>query len=365
MIVHRKPTASGNFTQVANSVLIDKNLSLKARGLMAFLLSRAPGWKLHIKGLVASVKHDGRDSVSGAFGELVRFGYVVRKKQRAPGGRILAPEYEVFEEPVGGEQPQAALPDTGKPDAVNPAPVKPPLCNTEANKIESIKNRIDMEGQSSSILLKEESVAVPAPTFASETDLVGGFPLKDYAARTDAAMTQNLALASSRYWGSLKGDVAKNRSFADVFGSQPRIAWTSAEYGFLREIAAFCATQWSAADARTMTAALIRQAFRRTGKAHQFLKYWAVHARGKITLRPFLSLGGGAQDPAKRLDVLRELAVAVEVPTLQEPPSRGADLTACVPAGESPSGPASPVLRDAEDETATSRPEKLNKGDTL
>ena len=291
----------GNFTQVPNGILYDRRLSLKARGLMAVLLSLPPRWDLNIAGLVTKVGCDGKDSVRSAFAELLRYGYVVRPpRRRDERGCLLPVEYEIHVEPIPCDAPQAGLPYLDKPRMDNP-----PLCNTISTNTVINKTGEETGIQSSSNILGEVIGT------ASATEAVSGFPLSDYASSADEAMAQNLALVSGRYWRTLNPAITKGRSFSTVFGKQQRLAWTSAEYGYLKRIAEFCAQQWAEQDPRTATAALIRSAFRRQGKAHQFLKYWVEHNSSKVSLRPFLALGGGAQDPAKRLDVLLELAAGV------------------------------------------------------
>jgi hypothetical protein len=176
-----------------------------------------------------------------------------------------------------------------------------------------------MECRSNSNPSLEEPVTAPTPTSGSKTDQVAGFPLSEYAIKVDLAMEQNLATARNRYWRTLDASVTGGRSFSDAFGQKPRIAWTSTEYGFLQEIAQFCVEQWPTVDTRVATALLVRAAFRRKGKAHQFLKYWIKHRRGKVSLSPFLVLGGGTQDPTKRRDILMELAADVDVEAGKDP----------------------------------------------
>lgn len=306
MKVHRIDKKNGKFTQMSNSVIHDRNLSLKARGLMVLLLSLGPKWKLNLKGLVTQIGQDGRDSVRSAFGELERCGYVVRRKLRDSKGKLLAPEYEVYEDPTANKCPQTGFPNTAKPDAHNPS-----RCNTiGSNTVPHSKT--GKEGQVNSRNLEEDASSVIAQN-ANGTDLVAGRPLSDYAARVDRAMAQNLELASSRYWRTLDDSVTGNRSFKDVFGEKQQIAWTTSEYCYLKEIAQFSSEHWPEHDPLVATEAIVRQAFRKQGKARQFLRFWVEHSQSKVTLRPFLTLAGGGQDQAKRLDILLELAAVVEI----------------------------------------------------
>lgn len=66
------------FTQVANAVLNDKTLSLKAKGLFAYLFSKPDGWDFSGDRIVID-SSDGRDSVYAGLKELGEHGYLTRK----------------------------------------------------------------------------------------------------------------------------------------------------------------------------------------------------------------------------------------------------------------------------------------------
>ena len=72
-----KRNKKGNYTIVSNYFLQDKRLSLKAKGLLALMLSLPDDWEYSIKGLEGLCK-DGKDSISSALKELETAGYVVK-----------------------------------------------------------------------------------------------------------------------------------------------------------------------------------------------------------------------------------------------------------------------------------------------
>lgn len=74
------------FTQVANEVLNDTNLSFKAKGLYAYLYSKPEGWDFE-SGRIAKEAHDGRDGVRSGLKELENAGYLRRYK--TPVGRMV------------------------------------------------------------------------------------------------------------------------------------------------------------------------------------------------------------------------------------------------------------------------------------
>ena len=64
-----------NYTVMSNHHLQDKRLSLKAKGLLSYMLSLPDDWDYSLKGLTVGCK-DGLDSVRTAVLELEEHGYV-------------------------------------------------------------------------------------------------------------------------------------------------------------------------------------------------------------------------------------------------------------------------------------------------
>ena len=67
------------FTQVANEVLLDSSLSLKAKGMYAYLFSKPDDWDFETN-RIAKENMDGRDSVRNTIKELENRGYLKRVK---------------------------------------------------------------------------------------------------------------------------------------------------------------------------------------------------------------------------------------------------------------------------------------------
>lgn len=113
-----------NFTQIPNDWVRDSRLSLKARGLLAMLMSHRQGWSLSIS-TIANNGQEGKDAIRSAIAELEGLGYLSRD-QINENGR--------FGEAVWVTQDPADFPSSGFPTSVNP-----PTKNTN-NKEEHIKN---------------------------------------------------------------------------------------------------------------------------------------------------------------------------------------------------------------------------------
>ena len=86
-----------NFTIANNGFIRNKNLSLKAKGLMIFLLSLNDTWDFSIEGL-QSVLCEGETIIRNAIQELKKEGYIQVKPIRE-NGKVLAYEYTVIEVP--------------------------------------------------------------------------------------------------------------------------------------------------------------------------------------------------------------------------------------------------------------------------
>ena len=88
---------SKDYTTICNRIFKDKNLSLKAKGLLAMLLSLSNHWELSISGLEVILK-EGKASIRSTINELIKNGYVERNQIRKEG-MFLGVDYTVFESP--------------------------------------------------------------------------------------------------------------------------------------------------------------------------------------------------------------------------------------------------------------------------
>ena len=70
-----------HFTQIPNDWLRDSRISLGAKGLLAQLLTHAPGWKISQESL-AHANGIGRDAIRTLINELLDAGYLSRSEQR-------------------------------------------------------------------------------------------------------------------------------------------------------------------------------------------------------------------------------------------------------------------------------------------
>ena len=112
-----------DYTVMANHHLRNKDLSLKAKGLLSLMLSLPEDWDYTTKGLACICK-DGIDSINGTIKELETIGYVIRKRLRNERGQLTTTEYTILEQPQ--IMPNAdGLPKWEKPILDNPTLEKP------------------------------------------------------------------------------------------------------------------------------------------------------------------------------------------------------------------------------------------------
>lgn len=83
-----------DFTQLPNAWLRDNELSFKARGLLAMLMSHSTDWSVTIKALAAQGP-DGAAAIRTAVQELERRGYLQRVQTRDRRGRLGPVDWRV------------------------------------------------------------------------------------------------------------------------------------------------------------------------------------------------------------------------------------------------------------------------------
>lgn len=87
------------FALVNKAILEDTRLSWKAKGIMAYLLSRPESWNV-ISGDVTNRSTDGRESVLAGMNELRKFGYAHLKQERDEKGHVSGKFWVVYESPT-------------------------------------------------------------------------------------------------------------------------------------------------------------------------------------------------------------------------------------------------------------------------
>ena len=119
------------YTVMSNHHLRNKELSLKAKGLLSQMLSLPEDWDYTLKGL-SLINREKIDAIREAIKELERAGYIVRSRERDEKGRLRGADYVIFEQP---QPPTPDLPTLDNPTQGKPTLEKPTLENpTQLNK---------------------------------------------------------------------------------------------------------------------------------------------------------------------------------------------------------------------------------------
>lgn len=122
-----------NYAIIDKGFLENPNLSFKAKGVLAYLLSRPDNWSTFVPDLV-NKSTDGRSAVYSALRELKALGYYKRERVRdEKTGKFTRWENVIYETPLSGfpymdnpdmvfpdmDYPETELPDVDFPDVEN------------------------------------------------------------------------------------------------------------------------------------------------------------------------------------------------------------------------------------------------------
>jgi hypothetical protein len=133
-----------NYTVLSNYHFKEKEMSLKAKGLLSLMLSLPDAWDYSAAGLVKLSK-DGKDSVNGALKELETFGYLKRSQAFSTNGTFSGYNYEIYEQPntdIKTEKPKTKKPFTGKPYAEKPSTENPQQLNIKELNKKQLNNKL-------------------------------------------------------------------------------------------------------------------------------------------------------------------------------------------------------------------------------
>ena len=83
---------------MSNHHLRNKDLSLKAKGLLSQMLSLPESWDFTLKGL-SLINREQIDAIRAAVRELEQAGYIVRSRERDSQGRLRGADYIIYEQP--------------------------------------------------------------------------------------------------------------------------------------------------------------------------------------------------------------------------------------------------------------------------
>ena len=128
-----------DYIVMSNYHLRDKELSLKAKGLLSQMLSLPEDWDYTLSGLFC-INRESKDTIRSAVNELEKAGYVQRRQTTDASGKFSGNEYIIHECPVKQEpssgNPTTDNPSAGKPLSENPTQLNIKKSNTQKSIID-------------------------------------------------------------------------------------------------------------------------------------------------------------------------------------------------------------------------------------
>lgn len=102
MAIRRPPLPVDRYVIIDNAWLRDPALSYRAKGILAYIATHAPGHELTVDQIITEGT-EGREAVRAALGELEAAGYLARFQRRVDG-RIVGTDFEL-RDPTSAQKP--------------------------------------------------------------------------------------------------------------------------------------------------------------------------------------------------------------------------------------------------------------------
>lgn len=129
-----KVNKNKDYTTISNIFLKDNNLSLKAKGFLAVIMSLDDNWDFTING-ICSVLKEGKTSIYNTISELKEYGYCNYLTIRDEKGIITGNDYTF------NEKPNMANPCVDNPYMEKPNVGNQPQLSTNTNKVNNKQNK--------------------------------------------------------------------------------------------------------------------------------------------------------------------------------------------------------------------------------
>ena len=121
------------YTVMSNHHLRNKELTLKAKGLLSQMLSLPEDWDYTLAGL-SRINREKIDAIREAVRELERAGYIQRSRERDEKGRLRGADYIIYEKPPNLDLPTLENPTLEKPMQEKPTLENPMQLNKDISK---------------------------------------------------------------------------------------------------------------------------------------------------------------------------------------------------------------------------------------
>ena len=159
MAVFRVERTTG-YTVMSNHHLRNKELTLKAKGLLSQMLSLPENWDYTLAGL-SYINRESIDAIRTAIWELEKAGYITRRQGRDEKGKMTAIEYTIYEQP----QP----PGLDYPILENPTQINKDISRTNLPKKEKSNTDLSITHSIPIHSGRLEQTPIPLPYGEDET----------------------------------------------------------------------------------------------------------------------------------------------------------------------------------------------------
>ena len=163
MAVFRVERNTG-YTVMSNHHLRNKELSLKAKGLLSQMLSLPEDWDYTLAGL-SYINREKIDAIREAVWELEKAGYITRRQGRDEKGKMTAIEYTIYEQPQPPalDCPVLENPTADNPILENPTPDNPTSENPMQLNKDIQKTNLSKKEKSNTDLSNNHSIPILSP----------------------------------------------------------------------------------------------------------------------------------------------------------------------------------------------------------
>lgn len=124
--IQRIKNKTDNYTIVSNEIFRRDDVSARAKGIYAYIMTLPDDWKLYKSELYTHFT-EGRDAIDKAFKELENLGYIMMEKEKDEKGRYIGWDYRIIESIENSDSLKNRLSE-------NPKSENPQLLNTNNNK---------------------------------------------------------------------------------------------------------------------------------------------------------------------------------------------------------------------------------------
>ena len=150
------------YTVMSNHHLRNKDLTLKAKGLLSQMLSLPEDWDYTLAGL-SRINREKIDAIREAVRELERAGYIQRSRERDAKGRLRGADYIIYEKPPNLDLPTLENPTLDNPTLEKPMQEKPTLENPMQLNKDISKTDLPKKETSNTDLSNTHSIPILSP----------------------------------------------------------------------------------------------------------------------------------------------------------------------------------------------------------